>query len=80
MCVRVHTHHIRTYILDKNVLSRVLVLMMSSHGHLVLGKAWECVQTCMYVYMLHVNGGQWVCKCVYVHMYVCMYVCVCGPG
>ena len=38
MCVGVHTYHIRNYIIDKNILSRVLVLMMSSHGHLVLCK------------------------------------------
>ena len=38
LCVRVHTYHIRNYIIDKNVLSRVLVLMMSAHGHLVLGE------------------------------------------
>lgn len=38
LCVRVHTYHIRNFVIDKNVLSRVLVLMMSSHGHLVLGE------------------------------------------
>ena len=37
LCVERHTYHIRNYIIDKNVLARVLVLMTSSHGHLALG-------------------------------------------
>lgn len=37
LCVERHTYHIRNYIIDKNILSRVLVLMTSSHGHLALG-------------------------------------------
>lgn len=32
-----HTYLIRNYIIDKNVLSRVLVLMTSAHAHLALG-------------------------------------------
>lgn len=42
LCVRVHTYHIRNFVIDKNVLSRVLVLMMSSHGHLVLAALRFC--------------------------------------
>ena len=37
LCVERHTYHIRNYIIEKNILARVLVLMTSSHGHLVLG-------------------------------------------
>ena len=39
LCVEKHTFHIRSYIIEKNVLARVLVLMTSSHGHLVLGES-----------------------------------------
>ena len=37
LCVARHTYLIRNYIIDKNALSRVLVLMTSSHAHLALG-------------------------------------------
>lgn len=38
LCVERHSYHIRNYIIDKNLLGRVLILMTSSHGHLVLGE------------------------------------------
>ena len=41
LCVERHSYHIRNYILKKDVLGRVLVLMTSSHGHLSLGEKWE---------------------------------------
>lgn len=37
-CVESHTYHIKNYILNKNLLARVLVLMKSVHSHLALGK------------------------------------------
>ena len=44
LCVERHTYHIRNYIIEKNVLARVLVLMTSSHGHLVLGESiFPCI-------------------------------------
>ena len=38
ICVERHSYHIRNYVIDRNVLGRVLVLLTSSHRHLVLGK------------------------------------------
>ena len=37
-CVESHNYHIKNYILNKNLLARVLVLMKSVHSHLALGK------------------------------------------
>ena len=39
LCVERHTYHIRNYVIDKNVLGRVLVLLTSSHTHLALGRS-----------------------------------------
>lgn len=36
-CVEHHTYHIKNFILQKDLLKRVLVLMKSSHTFLVLG-------------------------------------------
>lgn len=41
-CIERHSYHIRNYIIDKNLLARVLVLMTSSHGHLVLSALRFC--------------------------------------
>ncbi len=38
LCAERHSYHIRNYIIDKNILARVLVLMTSAHGHLALGR------------------------------------------
>ncbi|KAI6654914.1 Serine/threonine-protein phosphatase 4 regulatory subunit 3A-like isoform X2 [Oopsacas minuta] len=35
-CVEQHTYHSRVYIINKNLLSRVVVLLTSKHSHLVL--------------------------------------------
>lgn len=37
VCVEKHSHYIRKYVIDKNLLGRVLVLMTSAHRHLTLG-------------------------------------------
>jgi protein phosphatase-4 regulatory subunit 3 len=42
LCVGRHTYLIRNYIIDKNALSRVLVLMTSSHAHLTLAALRFC--------------------------------------
>ncbi|CAI8008248.1 Serine/threonine-protein phosphatase 4 regulatory subunit 3, partial [Geodia barretti] len=42
LCVARHTYLIRNYIIDKNALSRVLVLMTSSHAHLALAALRFC--------------------------------------
>lgn len=44
LCVEKHTYLIRNYIIDKNVLSRVLVLMTSAHAHLALGMTYTCTE------------------------------------
>ena len=38
-CVQRHGYHIRHYIINKNLLGRVLVLMTSTHPHLALGES-----------------------------------------
>lgn len=42
LCVERHTYHIRNYVIDKNVLGRVLVLLTSSHTHLALAAVRFC--------------------------------------
>lgn len=42
LCVERHTYHIRNYVIDKNVLGRVLVLLTSSHSHLALAAVRFC--------------------------------------
>lgn len=42
LCVERHTYHIRHYIIDKNILARVLVLMTSSHKYLALAALRFC--------------------------------------
>ena len=37
LCVLKHPLHTRNYVIEKNLLGRVLVLLTSSHGHLSLG-------------------------------------------
>ena len=37
-CVEHHTYHIKNYVINKDLLRRVLVLMASSHKFLVLSK------------------------------------------
>ena len=37
-CVEHHTYHIKNYIVQKDLLKRILVLMKSKHTFLVLGK------------------------------------------
>lgn len=39
-CVEHHTYHIKTYIMNKDLLRRVLVLMNSKHTFLALCKSW----------------------------------------
>ena len=64
-CIERHSYHIRNYIIDKNLLARVLVLMTSTHGHLVLCEFVGGEGVCM--------GGECVCVCVCVC--ACMYMC-----
>ena len=44
-CIERHSYPIRNYIINKNLLARVLVLMTSSHGHLVLCESTLWVYT-----------------------------------
>ena len=39
-CVEHHTYHIKNYIISKDLLRRVLVLLCSRHSFLVLCKSW----------------------------------------
>ena len=48
LCVERHTYLIKNCIIKKNVLSRVLVLMTSSHTYLALGYMYcTCIHTCI---------------------------------
>lgn len=42
VCVEKHSHYIRKYVIDKNLLGRVLVLMTSAHRHLTLASLRFC--------------------------------------
>ena len=37
-CIEHHTYHIKNYVLNKDLLRRVLVLLKSEHAFLALGK------------------------------------------
>jgi protein phosphatase-4 regulatory subunit 3 len=37
-CVEHHTYHIKNYVISKDLLRRILILMKSDHKFLVLGK------------------------------------------
>ncbi len=51
-CVEHHTYHIKTYIMNKDLLRRVLVLMNSKHTFLALCK---CPQTQMIHTHMHMH-------------------------
>lgn len=50
-CVEHHTYHIKTYIMNKDLLRRVLVLMNSKHTFLALCKSRVF---CLFVLRVHV--------------------------
>lgn len=57
-CVEHHTYHIKNYIVQRDLLKRILVLMKSKHTFLVLSK---CVCVCGGKGR---GGKEGVCECV----------------
>ena len=53
-CVEHHTYHIKNYILHKDLLRRILVLMNSRHTFLVLCKFCLKFPKRFYLHKLHV--------------------------
>ena len=44
-CIEHHTYHIKNYVLNKDLLRRVLVLLKSEHAFLALGKGLPVIIT-----------------------------------
>lgn len=55
-CVEHHTYHVKNYIINKDILKRVLVLLKSSHQFLVLG---ESSSPCGIVFNGLVDSSSW---------------------
>ncbi|CAF97067.1 unnamed protein product [Tetraodon nigroviridis] len=60
-CVEHHTYHIKTYIMNKDLLRRVLVLMNSKHTFLALCKSCTQADTLRGIFTTHRNGPLFVC-------------------
>lgn len=66
-CVEHHTYHIKNYIISKDVLRRVLVLLKSRHSFLAL-----CKYACVVVYevndvTMNIENGVFHFFCCYLH-------------
>jgi len=64
-----HTYHIKNYIINKDLLRRVLVLMKSQHKFLVLSKSWFIAASLDWLFFLsilawaYLKNGVWFCPC-----------------
>ena len=57
-CVEHHTYHIKNYVISKDLLKRVLILMASKHKFLVLSEWGFFVWDCLTVFSKPKDKGQ----------------------
>ena len=62
-CVEHHTYHIKNYVISKDLLRRVLVLMKSQHKFLVLSKF------AMFLFLFCVCSEAFICTVIFALCY-----------
>ena len=63
-----HTYHIKNYIIGKDLLRRVLVLMKSQHKFLVLSELWLDWLICLFILVrADRKNSMWFCPCILNH-------------